>query len=210
MQRAARARDESLSRRVSAIKSFQHRRFSATYADFLTQRATAPASRFFLDELYGPQDFSLRDAQFRRVVPGLAKFFPNEVSATVLELGRLHAMSEELDSAMGAAVTITGPVLDAEQYGRAWRIVGRVDLRDEQIRLMLAVGLDINRFSRKPLLRSGLVLMRGPAAAAGFGALQAFLESGLSAFRALEQPSLFLKTISEREMTIAADFFRLP
>ena len=29
----------------------------------------AGAARFFLDELYGPGDFSQRDAQFARVVP---------------------------------------------------------------------------------------------------------------------------------------------
>ena len=42
-------------------------------------------------------------------------------------------------------------------------------------------------------------LLRGPAHAAGFGKLQEFLEEGLAAFRALEDPACFVDTIYERE-----------
>ena len=46
-----------------------------------------------LDELYGPQDFSDRDAQFARVVPALVRLFPQELVETVAVLARLHALS---------------------------------------------------------------------------------------------------------------------
>ena len=68
-ERRRRAADRDLARRVIALKSYQQLRFSHTYADLLASARYAPAARFFLDELYGPNDFTRRDAQFARVVP---------------------------------------------------------------------------------------------------------------------------------------------
>ena len=87
-----------LGARVLALKHYQQGRFARTYADLLVSPRHGRASRFFLEELYGPRDFSQRDAQFARVVPALVKLFPAEIVATVQTLAELHALSETLDS----------------------------------------------------------------------------------------------------------------
>ena len=73
--------------------------------------------------------------------------------------------------------------LDDGAYAAAWRTVGRPADRERQIELMMAVGSALDRYTRNPLLRTSLRLMRGPAAAAGLGALQGFLERGFDTFR---------------------------
>jgi hypothetical protein len=206
-QRLRLAGDASLLAKTSEVKRYQHSRFGETYSDLLHDPVTAPAARFFLDELYGPQDFSLRDDQFRRIVPSLNRFFPREVTGTVLELAKLHALSEELDVEMAARWSQLDERLSAKEYQELWVSVDRADLRAEQLRLMLSVGLSVDKLARKPFLRSGLKLMRGPASAAGFGALQAFLEDGLTAFRKLRSPELFLETIVSREQRISKSLF---
>ena len=75
-ERASRATDPALAASVEAVKAYQQRRFAATYSDLLHSPRYAGAARFFLDELYGPRDFSERDAQFARVVPALVRLFP--------------------------------------------------------------------------------------------------------------------------------------
>ena len=90
-ERRRRAADADLAARVAAIKHYQHRRFSLTYSDLLASSRFGPAARFFLDDLYGPHDFSQRDEQFARVVPGLVRLFPHELVLTVVALGDLHA-----------------------------------------------------------------------------------------------------------------------
>ena len=82
-EREARARGRRPWARPCALKAYQQQRFSRTYADLLASSRYAAASRFFLDELYGPQDFSDRDAQFARVVPALVRLFPQELVETV-------------------------------------------------------------------------------------------------------------------------------
>ena len=187
------------------IKRFQHARFERTYADLLASPRYSRAAQFFLDDLYGPEDFSRRDEQFARVVPGLVRMFPHEIVGTVMSLGELHALSEQLDTAMGSVVETTS--IDDRQYAGAWRTVGRPADRERQITLMLAVGSALDRYTRNPLLRTSLRLMRGPAAAAGLGVLQAFLERGFDTFRDMRGAQEFLDTVARRESEVASRLF---
>ncbi len=65
-ERERRAADLDLAARVTVVKDYQHRRFAKTYADLLQHPRFTKAAAFFLDDLYGPHDFSERDAQFAR------------------------------------------------------------------------------------------------------------------------------------------------
>jgi hypothetical protein len=204
-QRALRAHDPDLDAGVRAVKHFQHERFQRTYADLLASPRYAKAARFFLEELYGPADFSKRDAQFARVVPALVRLFPHEVVLTVQTLGALHSLSEVLDTAMGRLVP-PGPV-DFAAYKAAWQAVGRPADRDAQITLMRRVGDALDGYTRNPLLRHSLRLMRGPARLAGLPELQAFLEAGFDTFREMRGAKEFLDTVVSRERAVAADLF---
>ncbi|MCE4557274.1 FFLEELY motif protein [Roseateles cellulosilyticus] len=204
-ERARRAADAGLAERVQSLKAYQQRRFAKTYADLLVSTRYAAATRFFLQELYGPGDYRQRDAQFARVVPALTRLFPAEVVGTVAKLAQLHALSERLDTRM--AELLASPTLSAEVYAAAWRACGEPASRQQQITLTLAIGTSLDRLTRKPLLRQSLRLMRGPAQVAGLGALQAFLESGFDTFRAMHGASEFLATVGEREEALAQALF---
>lgn len=204
-ERHERMADPQLAERVREVKRFQHARFERTYTDLLAQPRYAQSARFFLEELYGPGDFTARDEQFARVVPAMVRMFPHEIVCTVANLGELHALSEGLDTAMGRALAT--PDLDADRYGQAWRAVGRAPDRERQIALMLSVGSDLGRYTTRSLLRHSLRLMRGPAAAAGLGAMQRFLETGFDTFREMRGAEFFLQTIAERERMLAARLF---
>ena len=194
---------------VQTVKDYQQRRFAATYDDLLAQPRYRPAARFFLDELYGPTDFSERDAQFGRVVPALVRLFPEEIVATVATLTTLHALSENLDSQMGEQLASFGDSteLTASSYRAAWQATGRATERQQQIDLMLSVGSSLDKLTRKPLVRASLLMMRGPARATGLGALQTVLESGFEAYRSMKGASEFLGTVRQRETNFCAELF---
>lgn len=214
-ERRHRALDPALARRVAALKIWQQRRFAATYADLLAHPRYAAAAGFFLDELYGPADFTRRDAQFARVVPALTRLFPTEVVDTVAQLARLHALSERLDTRMAErlpapaaeALHMEPPAIDAQSYGDAWRACGQPEARQTQIDLTLAVGAALDRLTTKPWLRQSLRLMRSPAQMAGLAELQHFLETGFDTFRAMRGAGEFLNTVREREQALAAALF---
>ena len=207
--RAGRHADPLLGEQVRLLKDYQARRFERTYADLLATPRYRAATCFFLEELYGPQEFADRDAQFARVVPGMSRFFPHAVSETVAELGELHALSESLDDAAARHlihIGLAGPVNPAG-YVQAWQAAGHAEVRERQIALTLSIGRALDGFTRSRLLRSSLRLMRGPAHAAGLAALQRFLEAGFDAFGGMQGADDFLRWVGDRERALAAALF---
>lgn len=208
VERAARAADAALAERVLEVKRYQQARFALTYAGQLRHPRYAGAAKFFLDDLYGPGDFSQRDTQFARIVPALVRLFPSEVVSTVEALTALHALSEQLDSEM--ARNVVNLPLTAASYVDAWRRTGQPANRQRQIDLMLDVGRALDLYTRRPLLRHTLRAMRLPARKAGLSELQVFLESGFETFRAMHGADEFLSEIALRERAMAASLFGSP
>jgi hypothetical protein len=206
-ERAHRQLTPGLAARVDDVKRYQQRRFAATYWDLLGSERYARAANFFLNELYGPQDFRRRDAQFLRVVPALVRLFPADVVDTVCRLAELHELSEALDTRMGLAVPIAGGPLCASAYVLAWQACGRAPDRDRQISLTIQLGRMLDHLTRKPVLRHSLRMMRGPARAAGLAELQVLLESGFDAFKVMGGAKDFLKLVEERERRLAVAMF---
>lgn len=205
-ERQRRLASPALREKVTALKAFQQRRFSHTYADLLQSARYGPAARYFLEELYGPADFSARDAQFARVAPTIARLFPSEVAETVAILSALHALSETLDSAM--AEQLAGARVAPADYIAAWQGVGREADRQRQIELTLAIAAQLDRVTRLPLLRNALRLMRGPAQAAGLAELQRSLESGFDIFKAMRGADEFIGFIDQRERALGEALFK--
>ena len=208
-QRILREANPVLASRTLALKSFQQERFRRSYSDLLAHPRYKGAAQFFLEELYGPADFSKRDAQFRRIVKPLVHLFPQEIVATVLHLAELHALSEELDSEMAQRLSEMGVIaaINSGQYLAAWQqVAGRAE-REMQIALTLKVGRALDIYTRKPILRHALRLMRAPASAAGLHELQAFLECGFETFRSMGGAEVFLDTVAMREEVLAGDLF---
>jgi hypothetical protein len=198
---------------VLAVKRLQSRRFAGSYADLLSAGRYAAAARFFLEELYSDKDYAERDAQFARIAGAIEKLFPEQVAATAVSLAQLHALTEELDQAMGNAwLDGAGAGLDEPaRYVAAWRQVGRRADRDAQLAVVMEVGRQMTRLTRTPGLRMMLRMMRGPASAAGMASLQRFLEAGFDTFAAMaKQPGgaeEFLGTIHQREAQLIAMLF---
>ena len=188
-----------------AVKTYQQRRFERTHADLLQDARHGPAARFFLDDLYGPQDFAERDAQFVRVVPSLVRLFPHDMVETVQQLATLHALTEELDTDL--ATRLPGLPPAAVGYVQAWQATGRRADRLRQIALVLSIGQQLDRATRNRLLRQTLKLMRTPARAAGLSALQAFLERGFDTFAAMRGAQDFLALIEQRERALVDRLF---
>lgn len=205
VQRQRRNADRDLGLRVQAVKRYQQLRFAHTYADLLASERYRGAARYFLDELYGPQDFTGRDAQLARVVPATVRLFPAQIVDVVGSVVSLHALSEELDSAL--AQQLASPELDAPRYLRAWQATGQRAQRERQIALTLEVASALDTLVHKAFLRHSLHLMRGPARAAGLGDLQQFLERGFDTFRSMQGAAEFVAVIGSRERLLAATLF---
>jgi hypothetical protein len=202
----------ALSGAVREVKRVQATRFAGTYSDLLVHGPYGPAARFFLEELYSDKDYAERDAQFARIAGAIEKVFPEQVARTAVTLAELHALTEELDQAMGLAwLTQPDDLDEAQTYVRAWRAVGRRPEREAQLKVVMGIGEQMVRLTRTPGLRMLLKMMRGPAVAAGLGSLQHFLETGFDTFAAMvrtpQGAPAFLRIIEARESALIAGLF---
>ena len=190
---------------LEALKAFQSRRLAQSYADIAVQPRYRMATSFFLDDLYGPKDFSRRDDAMMRILPVMVRTIPAKgVEAATLAV-ELEALSESLDHRTALELE-PGPV-DDESYARAYRAGSTRAERERQIELIVTVGKDLDWLVKKPLVYTTLKLMRGPARLAGLQDLQDFLERGFEAFRAMDGAVEFLALIRDREMEILNRLF---
>lgn len=199
-----------LQRKLLLLARWQAARLGESYADLGEQPKYRAAMDFFLGDLYGPRDFSRRDAELERVAPMLARMLPPMVIDTVARAVEVNALSTELD------IDVVGRLGDprannryvtVERYCEAYRAGGRLADRRRQIELIGVVGAALERFVRMPFLYSALLMMRVPARMAGFGELQDFLERGFTAFRGIGEADEFLEIVATRERALLERIF---
>jgi hypothetical protein len=207
-QRLHQARQASprLAAALDRVASWQSRRLNATYADLVRDPRYAEAIRFFQSDLYGPGDYSRRDADLARVVPLMVRVLPEGVIAIIAKAIELSALSHELDRTLVAKLGEGSP-LSVASYCAAYRACDNRSERERQIALIVEVGAALDRYVHMPLLRSALAAMRRPARVAGVGALQEFLERGLLSFRGRTGAREFLAVIEARETAVMQAIF---
>src|SRR5271157_3784442 len=144
---------------LDRLAAWQSRRLNATYADLAQEPRYAPAIEFFQTDLYGPGDFSRRDADLARVAPLMVRILPAGVIATASHAMELSTLSHELDRALLAQFPERAP-LTVAIYCEAYRALANRAARERQIALIVTVGGALDRYVGKPVVRSALAAMR--------------------------------------------------
>lgn len=190
---------------LGAVKRWQARRLAETYADLASQPRYAEATAFFLDDLYGPKDFSARDEEMLRIVPVMARVLPESAVETAALAIELEALTESLDQRLARA--LAAPTVTTGEYDRAYRETSTREERLHQVDLVQAVGGRLDALVRKPFVGGTLKLMRRPARLAGLADLQDFLERGYAAFRRMDGANEFLEAFRARETAVIRQIF---
>jgi len=179
------------------LRLWQAARLARTYRDFHENPRYSPAVDFFLTDLYGPQEFTHRNADLSRAWRYLKRALPAAAMKVLGQAIELDVLTLELDHAMVHALA-AAPVNETA-YAAAYRRIGDRASRARQIELIVAIGEDLARIVRRAWLGPLLYAAHGPAHAAGFGALQDFLERGYRAFRHMQDAGRLMQAIRERE-----------
>lgn len=200
-----RQRSRDFAAALDRLARWQARRLNATYADLARDPRYTQAVAFFGSDLYGPGDFSRRDAELARVVPIMVRMLPEAVVAAVAMAMELSALSQELDRTL--LRELGDDMLSVPTYCAAYRACANRPARKRQIALIIDVGRVLDRYVHKVFLRQTLRLMRRPARVAGLGALQDFLERGFTSFAGMRGADQFLATVKARETALMDAIF---
>ena len=170
---------------MSVIHQLQHwqcERLLVSHDDLATQSRYQKAMGFFVEELYGPKDFSQRDADLVRVIPKLAKVLPDKAMNAMDDALALNALSFDLDMEMAQYLQTHFPdePINRDNYALAYRA---------DVIKVRGIGMLIS-------------LSRRPAKLAGLLALHEFLERGFNAFKALGDVQSFIQPVLVREKAL--------
>ncbi len=196
------ADDAHAAAKREALRVWQAARLARTHDDLLQSPRYKNTASFFLTDIYGPKDLSRHEQAVRRIMPLMTTVLPVAGLETVADAFELNALSESLDA--GMLIALGGKVfnLTDADYAEAYRAVDQRADRERQIQLIVHLGQSLDRLTRKPFIGTTLTMMRGPAAAAGLGDLQNFLERGYTVFRKMHGADEFLERIASRERAL--------
>jgi hypothetical protein len=190
---------------IRAVQNWQCQRLLLSHQEMYQQKRFKPAVEFFVEELYGPKEFSQRDHDIARVVPKMANLLPEKALVSLASALHLNALSFELDFAM--ARKLHGLTIDRDSYAQAYRECNNQVLRQQQINYILTLGRDLADVVRIKGITTLLVLSRKPAKLAGVIALHEFLEHGFKAFKKLGEVDDFVIPVVNFEQALLTQLF---
>jgi len=205
-ERSRLAREPARAQALARLRAWQSARLARTYADLAANPRYALAVSFFLGELYGGAYAGPRDHDLKRASGALARLLPSRALAVLERAIALEIETQRLDAALAACLPADAPVT-ATRYAECYRRSATRAEREAQLAAILEIGATLDRLVRHAAVGVLLTLARGPAHAAGLGALQSFLERGFAAFRATGGAGEFLAAIGQRESRLLARLY---
>lgn len=190
---------------IRHLQAWQTKRLLITHADLWQSKRFKPAMQFFIDELYGPKDFSQRDNELARVVPKMAKLLPEKALLSLQAALKLNALSLELD--LSLIQELGQDVLNHDSYFSSYKACDNKAKREEQIQLLENLGVDLAQVVKISGISAILMLSRKPAKVAGVKSLHEFLEKGFKSFKKLGNVNDFIDPIISRERKIMHALF---
>jgi hypothetical protein len=194
--------DRGLRPAFSALARWQSARLAWTHRSLAASERYAPATTFFLTDLYGDRDYGPRDEGLERVYPMMVRLMPRGALASVLLALELHALTQSLDIALVDKLESPLGRMTADAYAEAYRRCDNVAERRLQIDLVARVGRQLDEVVHRDLVYRMVRLAHGPAHMAGLGALHDFIERGFTAFRHMGGAGDFLERIVAAETAV--------
>ena len=187
------------------LKEWQCNRLLASHYNLWEVKRFQPAITFFIDELYGPKDFSQRDAEIAKVLPKMTKWLPDEALESLAIAIHLNSLSQDLDVAI--LDNLPGDAINTTSYALAYHACKNEAERTLQIDYIEKLGMDLAKVVKIPGISMILKMARAPAKALGVEELQNFLEEGFQAFKQLGTVEDFIVPIISEERRIMQALF---
>jgi hypothetical protein len=196
---------QHLTETIRELQTWQTKRLLVTHDDLWRSKRFKPAMQFFIDEIYGPKDFSQRDIELARMVPNMAKVLPNKGLKSLQAALRLNSLSLELDIAL--VKELGSKEINRSNYFTCYRQSDNQAKREEQIQLLGKLGLDLAQVVKITGISAILMLARKPAKIAKVESLHRFLEKGFKSFKKLGEVHDFIDPIINRERELMHSLF---
>ena len=177
--------DPSLLTQYDRFTTWQMAYLLTMFTDLHERPGYAEAIDFTMSDLAGV-NISHRDRDLERAAPAITRMLPGKALETIAAAAKLNASVLHVNLGIFGGLRGDGE-LPAEISHRAYWVACRESSSLDEciglVKLAVELGATLKTLVHVPLLGAMLIAMRGPAHAAGFGALQEFLENGHRTFK---------------------------
>ena len=182
------------------------------FGDLRARTGYAEAINFTMSDLAGI-GISNRDRDLERAAPAITTMLPFRALATVAGTADVNARVLEINLAIWRRLIVhkdlPSPITEHE-YCVACREASSLDECVSLVHRITELGRTLESLIEMPMIGLTLRAMRAPAHAAGFGALQEFLENGFFTFREIPDVDHFLTEIEVRMIEIFERIYTAP
>ena len=180
------------------------------FGDLLEPEGYSEAVDFIVSDLAGV-GVSERDRDLERATPVIVRSLPTHPLQTAAAAVELNARALEINLGICRELRVGDElqaVITERDYFVACRAVSSYDECMDLVQLAVDLGETLKKLVRVPLIGGLLRTMRRPAHAAGFGALQEFLETGYMTFRRISDIDRFLELLRQRMDRVFSRIYR--
>lgn len=196
--------DPQLLRNYDRFANWQLQHLLPFFADLYEQPGYAEAIDFTMNDLAGV-GISSRDRDLERAAPAITRMLPVGALQTIAKAADMNARVLKSNIAICRALLVRNElpkVITERDYCVACRKASTLSELVELVHLITGLGETLMSLVHIPMIGATLRVMRAPAHAAGFGALQDFLERGYLTFKQIPDIELFLAEIEKRMVEV--------
>ena len=174
------------------------------FTDLYAQEGYYEALDFIMSDLAGV-GIAGRDRDLQRAAPIITSMLPVRALQTTAAAAEMNARVLEINIGICRCLRVNNRLPDElteDGYFAACREATTFEECAELTHLIVALGRSLEALIDKPVLGRLLRTMRRPAHAAGFGALQEFLETGFFRFQRIPDVDRFLTEVEDRMIEV--------
>lgn len=200
--------DPVLAQRLQDVQIWQKQRMQNTHQTFFAEPNHQLMTAYFLNRLYGAEDFEILSNQIRRLINNagiVEKIIPYSALQTGDAGVELARLSIQLDEEIAQYLLTTHAAdypLNDEVMRVAYLACAQAQARHHQMDLLEILGEKLDLYVRSRVVKTAFKLAKGTAKRYQVDPIYDFIDEGFKAMEPLESAKKFVATFTSKEREI--------
>lgn len=200
--------NSELKQRLYDVQQWQKQRLRRTHAHEFSQKNNHLMAEYFMNRLYGGDDFDAMAVQIERLLKyahKAEKIIPeNAIKTGTLGIS-LAVLAVQLDEQVAQQVLQDYPVtqtIDDEMMRLSYLKLNQQQARLHQLNQLDELGLSLDKYLRSFIVQTAFKMCKGSAYKHQFDLMYDFMQEGFQAMKPLKSAESFVRHFTAMERTV--------
>lgn len=197
-----------LRQRLHDVQAWQKKRIQRTHAQKFNEKQNILMAEYFMNRLYGGQDFDHLAQQIERLIPKIhkaEKLIPENAIKTGTAGMQLAILAVQLDEQIAMQLLHDYPhllPLNDELMRLTYLKLNQGTSRMEQLRQLDILGESLDKYLRSLVVHTAFKMCKSTAYKHRFNIMYDFMQDGFNAIKPLKSAENFIRDFTEQERQI--------